>query len=247
MRRVQRPAAPARLKTYLSKKEAVVKAAQQAGRLDIEKTWKSARQTKLLGTTALKLLQGAMGKRERCMYCLDAHGTDIEHFWPKARYPARAFTWANWLLCCTECGRIKGSKFPLAGSGRPLLVNPCAEDPWQHLDFDADTGNLMARYDNASGAPSPKGLATVQALELDQREALSEGYRRTHRRLTDVVENALRGNPVDGAALLAKLLELDDHGLLPWCFHWAGQNEPTFVRLKVDHQAAWHVCAAGVS
>ena len=145
----------------------------------------------MIGTIALNLLQETMGERERCMYCMDAHGTDIEHFWPKARYPARAFRWNNWLLSCTECGRIKGSKFPLSANSRPLLVDPCAEDPWQHLDFDTDTGNLMAKYDTALSAPSPKGVETVKALELNQREALAAGYLLTHERLKVIVEEAV--------------------------------------------------------
>ncbi len=41
--------------------------------------------------------------RARCMYCEDSAGTDIEHFQPKALFPALAFTWSNYLLACSYC------------------------------------------------------------------------------------------------------------------------------------------------
>ena len=71
----------------------------------------------------LTSLQTMMGERQRCMYCLDSHGSAIEHFRPKAAYPARMYHWPNLLLCCTECGRLKGNQFPLAGR-QALLIDP---------------------------------------------------------------------------------------------------------------------------
>lgn len=61
--------------------------------------WKTARQTPTL-TAVHAVLRQMMGKRERCMYCPDTHGIDIEHFWPKTPYPERMFLWPNMLLCC---------------------------------------------------------------------------------------------------------------------------------------------------
>lgn len=243
MQRVNRPVAPARLSTYLGRRHKVVMQAKAAGTLNIERVWKTSRQTKIIGNTALGLLQSAMGVRERCMYCLDAHGTDIEHFWPKAKYPQRAFKWANWLLCCTECGRIKGSKFPLDATRQPLLIDPTVDDPWAHLDFDPDTGNMTAKYILANAAFSPKGEATVKVLELSQREALAAEYRKTYSRLVKVIESSISSPPVNGPTLLADLKSEDDHGLLPWCFHAAGQHLQPFSSLKNGHPLAWDFCA----
>jgi uncharacterized protein (TIGR02646 family) len=243
MQRVRRPAAPARVRDYLNRKHLEVLSTRLTGQLNIDKLWKQSRQTKTIGATALGLLQSAMGQRERCMYCLDAHGTDIEHFWPKASYPGRAFKWNNWLLCCTECGRIKGNRFPLTPERRPLLVDPSAEEPWQHLDFEPDTGNLVPRFDRVSGQFSAKGEATVDVLQLARREALAAGYRRTYTRLTTAVEASLNDPQLDATNLMARLREADDHGLLPWCFRWAGQRLEPFSRLKERHPNAWPVCA----
>lgn len=242
MRRVQRPDAPSRLNEYLRRKEEEVVQAQLRNTLNIDLLWKQSRQTKVVGEVALGLLQTAMGERERCMYCLDAHGTDIEHFRPKARYPKLAFQWKNWLLCCSECGRIKGSQFPVAANGRPLLIDPSLEDPWQHLEFDPDTGNMVARYDVEADRYSAKGQATATVLKLARRGALEAGYRRTYKRLVEVVEKALASPEVDGEQLITRLCESDDHGLLPWCFHWSGQRQEPFASLKQQHPRIWRAC-----
>ena len=116
------------------------------------------------------------------MYCCDSDATDIEHFWPKSAYPERMFRWPNLLLCCTECGRFKGDRFPLEG-GESVLVDPSADDPWRFLDFDPATGNIAPRFDLNANDWFVRGVKTVEVLQLDRREALSSGYQRTHQRL----------------------------------------------------------------
>lgn len=241
MRRVVRPVLPEAIQTYLNKKHQVVTQRNQAGTLDVDAVWKAARATKTIGTACL-LLQRAMGPRERCMYCLDSHGTDIEHFWPKAHFPLQTFKWSNWLLCCTECGRLKGSQFPTA-DGQPLLIDPTDENPWTYLEFDSDTGNLTARFDLAANDWSRKGTETVGILHLDAREALAAGYRKTFLRLSAVVNEALAA-PVQPRAhdLVRSLQEEDDHGLLEWCFCFAGQQEAPFLQLRNQHAALWLEC-----
>lgn len=114
MRRIQRTALPKAAQDYLSKRQSAANEKHENGDLDIQKDWKSARQTQKL-KTVLVTLQSMMGLRQRCMYCLDSHGADIEHFRPKANYPKRMYDWPNLLLCCSECGRFKGNQFPLSG------------------------------------------------------------------------------------------------------------------------------------
>ena len=175
------------------------------------------------------------------MYCLDSHGADIEHFWPNAPYPAKAFTWPNLPLCRAACGRFNGDRFPV-DHGRPLLVDPTVDDPWAVLDFDPRTGNLAARFDRGANAFYRKGNETVKLLQLDRREALSDGYRKTWRRVSRVVERYLSGEE-PGAELTDRLLEADDHGLLGWCFDGAGENEPPFREWRERDPALWKACA----
>jgi hypothetical protein len=134
-------------------------------------------------------------------------------------------------------------KFPLA-NGEPLLVDPTVEDPWQFLDFDPATGNLVPRFDLRASAWSPKGTSTVEVLELDRREALAAGYQATHSRLVKAVEQALHHPPPDGARLAGALRSADDHGLLGWCFRGTGQNTPPFSILRQQYPSVWDTCMA---
>lgn len=97
--------------------------------------------------------------RSRCMYCEDSQGTDIEHFWPKKQYPERAFVWDNYLLACSTCNsNLKREKFPLK-QGNPLLIDPSAEDPADHLVFLPSTG--------AFEGTSDKGRASIDVFGLN--------------------------------------------------------------------------------
>lgn len=244
MRRIQRVALSKVAQSYLSKRQLAVNDKHKKGCLDIEADWKSARQTKSL-KTVVSTLQTMMGPRQRCMYCLDAHGSDIEHFHPKVDYPKRMYQWSNMLLCCTECGRFKGNRFPMFGS-RALLIDPTREDPWTHLDFDPVTGNISARFDLKANDWSAKGLATVDVLKLDRREALSAGYLKTLRHLAGIVDRALRGGAITAPALMTELNSADDHGLLGWCLSDRGLTLPPFRTLHQDHPSVWRQCRSAI-
>jgi len=207
--------------------------------------WKTARQSYTL-STVLTTLRHMTGERQRCVYCLDSHGTDIEHFWPKTPYPERMFDWLNLLLCCAECGRFKGDRFPVVDQ-MPLLVDPTAEDPWQYLDFDPTTGNIVPRFDVDLNDYAIKGVETVKLLQLDQREAIASGYKKTLRRLSQIVEDAIRHLTPSAEALIAQLIDADDHGLLTWCFLYSGRNEVPFCTLRDRYPAVWAACVAAFS
>jgi uncharacterized protein (TIGR02646 family) len=245
MRRVRRLALDAAAQDDLDARQAALDRRAAEASLDVQTEWRAARQTAAL-RVVLETLHRMMGVRQRCMYCLDSHGTDIEHFWPKATYPQRMFLWINLLLCCTECGRFKADQFPLS-NGQPLLVDPTAEDPWLFLDFDPQTGNVVARFNPERGDYSEKGAATVAVLHLDRREALAAGCRRTFRRLAGVVEEALTHPTLSSETLLDSLRQVDDHGLLAWCFCGNGQNETPFSDLRVRFPALWQACVEAIS
>lgn len=229
MRRVIREPLDADVQANLDQRQAEADRKRAAGDLQVDTEWQNARQARSL-RAAEATLKHMMGERQRCMYCLDSHGTDIEHFWPKTAYPERLFRWPNLLLCCAECGRLKGDRFPLS-EGQPLLVDPTVEEPWLVLDFDPTTGNIVARFDVAANDWALKGLKTVEILQLDRREALAAGYRRTLRRLAAVVERCLAEGLPAASGLITALQDADDHGLLGWCFIGAGQTMSPFSDL----------------
>lgn len=246
MRRVTRPNLTDQAKKYLAKRHLLVFAAVLQGSVDIEKHWKPARKTKTV-KEVLVLLQKSMGPTERCMYCVDSHGSDIEHFWPKAHYPLKAFDWSNWLLCCTECGRYKGTEFPLSPQGTPMLVDPTVEDPWDFLDFDPDTGNITGRYDVAANAINPRGHETAKALQLYAREGLAEGYKRTFERLAEIVEQSTTAGAINVPDLVTRLQKVDDHSLAAWCFTDRGARTEPFKTLHRLFPGEWTACVAALS
>lgn len=100
--------------------------------------WKSARNVR---TQLTVHLTGMTTGIRRCMYCGDGLGTDIDHFEPLAEAPSRAFDWPNHLLACSHCNsHQKRELFPRDEDGAPLLVDPTAEDPYEHLELVLSTG-----------------------------------------------------------------------------------------------------------
>lgn len=240
MRRIVRKDLPPATKKALCDRQKKANEKRAAGTLDVQQERRGARQTKPIGT-ALSVLMTMAGERQRCMYCGDSHGTDIEHFWPKARYPKRMFRWPNLLLCCTECGRYKGDRFPV-DNGTAVLLDPTADDPWQHLDFDPDTGNVAARFDTQTNDWSQRGMKTVEILQLDRREALNASYQKTWRRIRIRLEAAIHDTAPDSESLANALRDADDHGLLGWCVSGTGRNVAPVVTFRTRHPDVWHAC-----
>lgn len=113
-----------------------------------------------------------------CMYCEHNEGSDIEHFWPKEKYPGRAYTWENYLWACGKCNtHFKGTQFPRDISGKPLLVDPSdpTDDPRNHLEFTPTTGKLVHRTE--------KGKETIRVLGFDRRGNLDNARRDAWRSL----------------------------------------------------------------
>ena len=240
MRRIQRMAIDSATQTYLDQRQAKANLQLSAGKLNVNGEWKSARQTRAMNGL-LATLQSMTGTRQRCMYCLDSHGCDIEHFRPKSSYPKWMFKWNNMLLCCTECGRIKGAKFPMDGR-RTMLIDPTREEPWDSLDFDPTTGNITAKFDLLTNDFSVRGQKTVDTLQLDRREALAAGYVHGYKKLCIAINNFLRAPAQTADQLIAELLQEDERGLLGWCFKGTGQNETPFSKLKNQHPKVWRAC-----
>lgn len=246
MRYVKRHALNQRIQTDLDRRQEDVDATCCTPGFDAISIWSSARRSDAL-QYVLRKLRSMMGDRQRCMYCLDSHGTDIEHFWPKKPYPNRMFKWLNLLLCCAECGRFKGDRFPMGNDDSPLLIDPSAEDPWNHLDFDPDTGNIVPRFDFRANDFSDKGKETVDILKLDRREAMAAGYKRTLARIRDVVDKVLnQEDSPDTEAIVSQLHQNDEHGLLGWCFTGSGRNEYPFAVLLDKHPVVWDACVNSI-
>lgn len=184
-----------------------------------ERLWRSRT---LALQEAQRLLSEEMAPgRGRCMYCEDSAGTAIDHFWPKQRYPMRAFEWENMLWACSGCNsNLKREQFPLDAFGAPLLLDPTEDEPMDHLDYLPASGELVGS--------TPRGEASAEIFKLNDMSAarrLPKGRRDAWRAL----ERLLTGYAADCAAGRRHAVEIarreaQDHpfaSLLRWMLRYA--------------------------
>jgi uncharacterized protein (TIGR02646 family) len=114
----------------------------------------------------------------------------------KPGYYWLAATWENLLPSCIDCNREreqeifdqdpakagKANKFPLASGSRaagpggeanevPLLLNPCEDDPDEHLEFQAE--GVVSPALSGQG-DSPRGSASIQVYGLQRTNLVQE-------------------------------------------------------------------------
>ncbi|NUR52171.1 MAG: HNH endonuclease [Hamadaea sp.] len=148
--------------------------------------------------TIRQALGGMAPGLERCMYCGDNQGSDVDHFEPLSRNPLRTFDWLNHLLACSICnGHYKRDRFPLDAEGNPLLVDPTVDDPADHLRLSLTTGSYVGL--------TARGEATIEVCGLN-RPILTRGRlaaRTTIERCLRMWDRARRlGEPELAAELL---------------------------------------------
>lgn len=163
MRAVRRTALPAPVDAYLASRAARLAAAGNTA-VEAEAAWPRARKTKTVGA-AFDALVSMNGGARRCMYCELDRGTDIDHFEPRARTPARTFDWGNWVLACGECNSRKQSLFP------PGLLDPTAANyqPDLHLDLLPATGAFALK--------TPQAVASEPVYRLNEHELQRSRHR----------------------------------------------------------------------
>jgi uncharacterized protein (TIGR02646 family) len=185
-------------------------------------------------------LKRMAGRRNRCYYCSDSRGADIDHFVPITLNPTRTFAWLNLLWTCSECNRKKAARFPTVG-GSAMLLDPTADDPWQHLILDVRTGLLAARYTAPLDRPDPRGAATLATLDILNFEAVADGRARVSRRLLRAVAAVLEN--VEDPALWRKLVRdevpCDDYDCASWFVFWEGRDEEPFAHLRSKYPDLW--------
>lgn len=100
-----------------------------------------------------------------CMYCENGEAGFIDHFWPKSMFPERAFEWPNFLWSCSICNGNKSNDFPTE-DGRPVLLDPTAEDPADHIAFNPTTGKWKEKR------RSVRGSTTIRVFDLGRFDEL---------------------------------------------------------------------------
>ena len=98
---------------------------------------------------------------QRCMYCGDNLGTDIDHFDPVRRSPTKTFEWANHFLACSHCNsNLKRDEYPCDKYGDRLLLDPTLDNPLEHLRLRLNEGKYEAL--------TPKGAETIRVFGLNR-------------------------------------------------------------------------------
>lgn len=96
-----------------------------------------------------------------------------QHYW------WLGFDWRNLYLACPECNRRKGNRFPLLNKRgaklaswanlvdveQRLLLDPCLDQPGEHLDFEAD-GTVKGRTEC--------GIITIEVLALNRTSLIAQ-------------------------------------------------------------------------
>jgi HNH endonuclease len=182
----------------LSKELAAVPAADRAK--EARALWeKSGTRARVYRPLKSILQQMALGL-EQCMYCGQDFGTDVDHFDPIARTPLRAFDWLNHLLACTTCNsNHKRDRFPTDADGRPLLIDPTMEDPFEHMTLSLSTDVYHPLSD--------KGIATIEVCGLNRRQ-LMDGRRRARNVVAFFLREWAATDPAQRGAKLEKVAQL---------------------------------------
>ena len=55
---------------------------------------------------------------QRCVYCEDSVGDEVEHIEPKDLYPCLVFLWTNYVYACGRCNGGKSNKFAVVSGDR---------------------------------------------------------------------------------------------------------------------------------
>ncbi|HWT01569.1 MAG TPA: AAA family ATPase [Pyrinomonadaceae bacterium] len=125
----------------------------------------------------------------KCAYCeglvgVVAHG-DLEQFRPKKLYPHLAHEWNNLLYACQICNQVyKRDQFPTEGppvfspfddlsAEVPLLLDPCSDQPQEHLAFSVEEKLNEVQVTGLTD----RGRASVAILGLSRPELVSQRYK----------------------------------------------------------------------
>ena len=144
---------------------------------------------------------------QRCNYCEDSAGDEVEHIKPKSLYPERVFVWDNYLLSCGQCNRNKSSRFSVIRQGRfvdvthrpgsarrksptgpPVIINPRTEDPLAFFQLEIENTFVFLPRNDVSEIAKKRASYTIQVLRLNRDvllEARREAYSAYRARLSE--------------------------------------------------------------
>ncbi|WP_206409269.1 hypothetical protein [Lysobacter enzymogenes] len=185
--------------------------------------------------SALKTMAGA---RNRCMYCGDSEGCDIEHFRPKsvAMWRGVVFQWTNFLWICAPCNRLKNSDFSLDAGGCPLMLDPSIDRVWDFFDYVDESGQLAPRFDLCPDREARASYTLREDVSRLLYDIICESRQRSARIIRRAVLAFLasaRGQE-DQDEFVRHVLDSDYPELCEWFFESVGGNDVPYSELRED-------------
>ncbi|MFJ4961292.1 hypothetical protein EES43_09380 [Streptomyces sp. ADI96-02] len=173
------PDTSARLATYT---EEIEQTAETDRKATAAALWAHTTVRRRVRDGLLSTLADMAPGHQRCMYCGDSQGTDIDHFEPKSLAPVRTFEWLNHLLACAYCNsNQKRNAFPRSEEdGGPLLLDPTLQEPLDHLRLILPVGTYRGL--------TPQGDACIAVFGLNARGVLVDGRRTAYETAKESVE-----------------------------------------------------------
>ena len=164
-------------------------AGSYADRVTSAKTWFSRRNKRSNPTfrrvreSLTRMCSGA----QRCVYCEDSVGDEVEHIEPKDLYPCLVFVWTNYVYACGRCNGGKSNKFAVVSGdrlvdvtrprggpvvppepGAPAFLNPRVEDPLGFLDLDLEDTFMVLARDELLDIDRERTEFTIETLKLNR-------------------------------------------------------------------------------
>ncbi len=235
MRSIQRLRLPRRPSAWLERNQEQLNGDIS---IDVLGRWRARRQT-MNGNGIVAALERMAGARNRCMYCGDSEGCDIEHFRPKAVHDWRGyvFSWINFLWICAPCNRLKNALFALDGVGAPLMLDPTLDHVWDFFDYVDESGQLSPRYDLGA----EEALRANYTLRSDVSRLLFDVVCESRQRSARIIRRAVR-DFLESAALQADVDNFIEHvsdadhpELCEWYFESTGATLAPYSQLCANH------------
>lgn len=124
---------------------------------------------------------------QRCGYCEDSIGDEVEHIKPKDLYPEETFLWENYLLACGPCNGGKNNSFAIIrdntlvdvtrkrrdsvdppASGAPALINPRIERPEEYMEIELGETFFCLPLLGLGGIEAVRAEYTIDVLKLNR-------------------------------------------------------------------------------
>jgi uncharacterized protein (TIGR02646 family) len=173
----------------------------------IDPAWKGFRKTQAAGKIATLLAWVFHGK---CAYCEQELAKDIEHYFPKSRFPDRMFLWENFLWACKNCDTEKLDEFPLDADGAPVLIHPGRDEPFDYFRWNFRSGKMILHPDPARGE---RARQTRDLLGLDQ-FSITDERRNKFENVRYLLARVVKEDPVAEDTIARLRDELAPHR--PW-------------------------------